>query len=123
MKTKQRNQETSQTPFTFDDLVNLAGASAVLRADPKDREAREDFETGLRRLLSGGKSKAELATEAEERATLASLYLEALVEEGPEVWENRWKEAGLDPDWGDELDGLSLEVEVNAELVRLLKAG
>ncbi len=115
--------KTENRPFTFDDLANLAGASATLRHEPENQEAREDFETGLRRLLGqkpGLDRKAallSLAAEADERATLASLLLESLVEEGPEAWEDRWEETGEDLDWGDQLDGFSLEVEVNAELV------
>lgn len=62
-----------------------------------------------------------LSQEFSERAELSSLLLEDLVEEGQEVWEDRWEETGVEGDWGDEIDGLSLDVEVSGELARLFQ--
>lgn len=100
MKTEQK------TPF--EDLVVLAGRLRTLEADLEAYRA------------SRGKTAGELAEEFRERATEVSDYLEALTAE-PDAWIERFEEVaeadGEEPiDLGNHLDGLSLEVEVNATL-------
>lgn len=100
MKTEQKT--------TFEDLAVLAGRLSALEADLEAYRA------------SRGKSAGELAEEFRERATVVSDYLRAFAENQDE-WESHHEETaeleGFEPvDLGDELDGLSLEVEVNATL-------
>lgn len=77
---------------------------------------------GRQEALTEGENLAGLlAEEFSERAQASSLMVEALVEEGPDVWEDRWEELGEDLDWGDELDDFSLDVEVSAHLEQLFR--
>ena len=129
---KPKTNQTNQNRFSYDDLQALADTVLLFQADPKSPEVQKELEAGLKALLAAKNAEdpslsfkealEELSGEFAERIEELSGYLDALEEEGPEVWEDRWAEAGLALDFDTHCEGLEDEIAVNQDVGLLLDA-